>query len=162
MAAVARAWCSRSRQDGPLKLKTMVRWMSQVQDGRGDDGIAEHFAPVGQSPVLGRSSRVRSSKTWKNDEVAWVDSMGRRPTSSIYAEVRIDRRDRIRPLDHTGGQLLFRLVSAAYEKRSLAVASHSPFEDWGRFLPDQPTAVSLLDRLCLDIALWESQCSVVG
>ncbi len=52
------------------------------------------------------------------------------------------------PLDHTGGQLLFRLVSAAYEKRSLAVASHSPFEDWGRFLPDQPTAVSLLDRLC--------------
>lgn len=52
------------------------------------------------------------------------------------------------PLDHTGGQLLFRLVSAAYEKRSLAVGSHSPFEDWGRFLPDQPTAVSLLDRLC--------------
>jgi DNA replication protein DnaC len=52
------------------------------------------------------------------------------------------------PLDHTGCQLLFRLVSAAYEKRSLAVGSHSPFEDWGRFLPDQPTAVSLLDRLC--------------
>jgi DNA replication protein DnaC len=52
------------------------------------------------------------------------------------------------PLDHTGCQLLFRLVSAAYEKRSLAIASHSPFEDWGRFLPDQPTAVSLLDRLC--------------
>lgn len=52
------------------------------------------------------------------------------------------------PLDHTGCQLLFRLVSAAYEKRSLAVASHSPFEEWGRFLPDQPTAVSLLDRLC--------------
>jgi DNA replication protein DnaC len=52
------------------------------------------------------------------------------------------------PLDHTGCQLLFRLISAAYEKRSVAIASHSPFEDWGRFLPDQPTAVSLLDRLC--------------
>ena len=52
------------------------------------------------------------------------------------------------PLDHTGCQLLFRLVAAAYEKRSLAIASHSPFENWGRFLPDQPTAVSLLDRLC--------------
>lgn len=47
------------------------------------------------------------------------------------------------PLDHTGCQLLFRLVAAAYEKRSLAIASHSPFENWGRFLPDQPTAVSL-------------------
>ncbi len=52
------------------------------------------------------------------------------------------------PLDHTGCQLLFRVIAAAYEKRSLAIASHTPFEDWGRFLPDQPTAVSLLDRLC--------------
>jgi DNA replication protein DnaC len=52
------------------------------------------------------------------------------------------------PLDHTGCQLLFRLIAAAYERRSVAIASHSPFDQWGRFLPDQPTAVSLLDRLC--------------
>ncbi len=52
------------------------------------------------------------------------------------------------PLDHTGCQLMFRLVAAAYERRAVAIASHSPFEAWGRFLPDQPTAVSLLDRLC--------------
>jgi DNA replication protein DnaC len=52
------------------------------------------------------------------------------------------------PLDHTGCQLLFRLVSAGYERRSIAIGSHTPFEQWGRFLPDQPTAVSLLDRLC--------------
>jgi DNA replication protein DnaC len=52
------------------------------------------------------------------------------------------------PLHHTGCQLLFRLIAAAYERRSVAIASHSPFEQWGRFLPDQPTAVSLLDRLC--------------
>ena len=38
------------------------------------------------------------------------------------------------PMDHTGAQLFFRLVSAAYERRSLGVASHSPFEEWGRFL----------------------------
>ncbi|MGN6243240.1 MAG: IS21-like element helper ATPase IstB [Motilibacteraceae bacterium] len=51
------------------------------------------------------------------------------------------------PLDSTGSQLLFRFVAAAYERRSLAIASHWPFEDWGRFLPDHSTAVSLLDRL---------------
>ncbi len=51
------------------------------------------------------------------------------------------------PLDDTGSQLLFRFVAAAYERRSLGVASHWPFEDWGRFLPVQTTAVSLLDRL---------------
>jgi DNA replication protein DnaC len=51
------------------------------------------------------------------------------------------------PLDDTGAQLLFRLVAAAYERRSLAIASHWPFESWGRFLPEHTTAVSLLDRL---------------
>ncbi len=51
------------------------------------------------------------------------------------------------PLDDTGAQLLFRLVAAAYERRSLGIASHWPFESWGRFLPEHTTAVSLLDRL---------------
>ena len=51
------------------------------------------------------------------------------------------------PLGDTGTQLLFRLVSAAYERRSLGIASHWPFESWGRFLPEHTTAASLLDRL---------------
>jgi DNA replication protein DnaC len=51
------------------------------------------------------------------------------------------------PMDNTGAQLFFRLVAAAYERRSLGIASHWPFEEWGRFLPDHATAVSLLDRL---------------
>jgi DNA replication protein DnaC len=49
------------------------------------------------------------------------------------------------PLDDTGAQLLFRLVSAAYERRALGVGSHWPFDQWGRFLPEHTTAVSLLD-----------------
>jgi DNA replication protein DnaC len=51
------------------------------------------------------------------------------------------------PLDLTGTQLLFRFVAAAYERRSLGVASHWPFEAWGRFLPEHTTAASMLDRL---------------
>ncbi|MDP9824058.1 IS21-like element helper ATPase IstB [Nocardioides massiliensis] len=51
------------------------------------------------------------------------------------------------PLDDTGAQLLFRFVAAAYERRSLGIASHWPFESWGRFLPEHTTAVSMLDRL---------------
>jgi DNA replication protein DnaC len=51
------------------------------------------------------------------------------------------------PLDEIGTQLLFRFVAAAYERRSLGVASHWPFDQWGRFLPQQSTAASLLDRL---------------
>ena len=51
------------------------------------------------------------------------------------------------PLDDTAAQLLFRLVAAAYERRALAIGSHWPFDQWGRFLPEHTTAVSLLDRL---------------
>jgi DNA replication protein DnaC len=51
------------------------------------------------------------------------------------------------PLDDNGAQLFFRLVAAAYERRALGIGSHRPFEDWGRFLPEHTTAVSLLDRL---------------
>jgi len=50
-------------------------------------------------------------------------------------------------LDDTAAQLLFRLVAAAYERRSLAIASHWPFDQWGRFLPEHTTAASMLDRL---------------
>jgi DNA replication protein DnaC len=51
------------------------------------------------------------------------------------------------PMDDTGAQLFFRIVSAAYERKALGIGSHWPFEDWGRFLPEHSTAVSLLDRL---------------
>jgi DNA replication protein DnaC len=44
-------------------------------------------------------------------------------------------------------QLLFRFVAAAYERRSLGIASHWPFDQWGRFLPEQSTAAALLDRI---------------
>jgi DNA replication protein DnaC len=51
------------------------------------------------------------------------------------------------PLDARGSQLLFRFVAAMYERRSLAIASHWPFEEWGRFFPETVTATSLLDRV---------------
>ena len=51
------------------------------------------------------------------------------------------------PLDDTGAQLLFRFIAGAYEHRALAIGSHWPFDQRGRFLPEHTTAVSLLDRL---------------
>lgn len=51
------------------------------------------------------------------------------------------------PLDDLGAQLLFRFIAAAYERRSLAIASHWPFDQWGRFLPEHTTATALLDRV---------------
>ncbi|HEV8064424.1 MAG TPA: IS21-like element helper ATPase IstB [Acidimicrobiales bacterium] len=75
------------------------------------------------------------------------NSVGRLIDQVVRAELVIIDEIGFAPLDHTGAQLFFRLVAAAYERRSLAIASHWPFEDWARFLPEETTAVSLLDRL---------------
>jgi len=75
------------------------------------------------------------------------NSVGKQIAALLHCELVIVDEVGLAPLDATGTQLLFRLVAGAYERRSLAIASHWPFEDWGRFLPEQTTAVSLLDRL---------------
>jgi DNA replication protein DnaC len=75
------------------------------------------------------------------------NSVGRLIEQIVRADLVLIDEVGFAPLDHTGGQLLFRLVAAAYERRSLGIASHWPFEEWGRFLPEETTAVSLLDRL---------------
>jgi hypothetical protein len=67
--------------------------------------------------------------------------------ASITALFKLLRGSHPKLADETGTQLLFRLVAAGYERRSLGLASHWPFEDWGTFLPVPSTAAALLDRL---------------
>ena len=75
------------------------------------------------------------------------NSVGRVIDNVLRAELVIVDELGFAPLDDTGAQLLFRFVAAAYERRSLGIASHWPFESWGRFLPEHTTAASMLDRL---------------
>jgi DNA replication protein DnaC len=75
------------------------------------------------------------------------NSVGRVIEQMMKADLIIIDEIGFAPLDDTGAQLFFRIVAAAYERRALGIGSHWPFEDWGRFLPEHSTAVSLLDRL---------------
>jgi len=75
------------------------------------------------------------------------NSVGRVIENILRAEFIIVDELGFAPLDDNGAQLLFRFVAAAYERRSLGVASHWPFDQWGRFLPEHTTAASMLDRL---------------
>ena len=75
------------------------------------------------------------------------NSVGRVIETLLRADLVIIDELGFAPLDDTSAQLLFRLVAAAYERRALGIGSHWPFEQWGRFLPEHTTAVSLLDRL---------------
>ena len=79
--------------------------------------------------------------------VASIQTLGRRLEQVTTPDLVIIDDLGFAPLDDTGSDLLFRFVAAAYEHRSLGVASHWPFESWGRFLPEHTTAVALLDRL---------------
>lgn len=75
------------------------------------------------------------------------NSVGKVIDQILRAEVVIVDEVGFAPVDDVGGQLLFRFVAAAYERVPLGIASHWPFDQWGRFLPEHTTAVSLLDRL---------------
>jgi DNA replication protein DnaC len=75
------------------------------------------------------------------------NSVGKTIESILRAEFVICDELGLAPLDDNGAQLLSRFVAAAYERRSLGVASHWPFDQWGRFLPEHTTAASLIDRL---------------
>ena len=75
------------------------------------------------------------------------NSVGRVIETVLRADLVIVDELGFAPLDAIGAQLLFRFVAAAYERRSLGVASHWPFDQWGRFLPEHTTAASMLDRL---------------
>ena len=75
------------------------------------------------------------------------NSVGRVIDQTLRAEAVIVDEVGFAPLDDTGAQLLFRFVGAAYERVPLGIGSHWPFDQWGRFLPEHTTAVSLLDRL---------------
>jgi len=50
------------------------------------------------------------------------------------------------PLDPVAANHLFRLVSAAYETRSLVLTSNWGFQQWTNFLPDATSATAILDR----------------
>ena len=65
-------------------------------------------------------------------------------SSGLPNPVSPQRDDQLLPLSHL---TLTDRAAAAYERRSLGIGSHWPFEDWGRFLPEHTTAVSLLNRL---------------
>ena len=75
------------------------------------------------------------------------NSVGKTITNILRADLIIIDEIGFAPMDTTGAELFFRLVAAAYERRSLGIGSHWPFEQWGKFLPEHTTAVSLLDRL---------------
>src|SRR5262245_11117739 len=75
------------------------------------------------------------------------NSVGRVIETILRAEYVIVDKLGFEPLDDNGAQLLFRFVAGAHGRRSPRLASHCPFDQWGRFLPEHTTAGAMPDRL---------------
>jgi DNA replication protein DnaC len=51
------------------------------------------------------------------------------------------------PIDKQGAQLLFRIVSDSYERRSLVITTNMEFSRWGSIFTDDQMAAAMIDRL---------------
>ena len=49
--------------------------------------------------------------------------------------------------DQAETSVLFELISARYERRSLLITANQPFGDWGRIFPDPAMTLAAVDRL---------------
>ena len=51
------------------------------------------------------------------------------------------------PLDLESGQLLFSVISNAYERLSLIITTNLPFNEWGPLFADEQLAAAIIDRI---------------
>lgn len=49
--------------------------------------------------------------------------------------------------DQAETSVLFELIAARYERRSLLITANQPFGDWGKIFPDQAMTLAAVDRL---------------
>jgi DNA replication protein DnaC len=49
--------------------------------------------------------------------------------------------------DQAETSVLFELISARYERRSMLITANQPFAEWGKIFPDQAMTLAAIDRL---------------
>ena len=60
------------------------------------------------------------------------------------------------PFSKAGAELLFEVVSRAYERQSLVVTTNLPFEEWTEVLGSERLTGALLDRLTHRVHILEA------
>ena len=57
--------------------------------------------------------------------------------------------------DQAETSVLFELIGARYERRSLLVTANQPFGEWGKVFPDQAMTLAVVDRLVHHATIFE-------
>lgn len=84
---------------------------------------------------------VRLSEAFK------AGTLERLLTSILKAELLIIDEWGYVPVDRQGAQLLFRILSDSYERRSLIITTNLEFSKWGTIFTDDQMAAAMIDRV---------------
>jgi DNA replication protein DnaC len=57
--------------------------------------------------------------------------------------------------DHAETSVLFELIGARYERRSMLITANQPFADWSRVFPDHAVLIAAVDRLVHHAIIFE-------
>ena len=57
--------------------------------------------------------------------------------------------------DQAETSVLFELIGARYERRSLLITANQPFGEWGKIFPDQAMTLAVIDRLVHHASIFE-------
>src|SRR6202007_1451038 len=57
--------------------------------------------------------------------------------------------------DQAETSVLFELIAARYERRSMLITANQPFGEWGKIFPDQAMTVAVVDRLVHHATIFE-------
>ncbi|MGH7082289.1 MAG: IS21-like element helper ATPase IstB, partial [Acetobacteraceae bacterium] len=57
--------------------------------------------------------------------------------------------------DHAETSVLFELIGARYERRSLLITANQPFADWSKVFPDHAMLIAAIDRLIHHSIIFE-------
>ncbi len=87
---------------------------------------------------------------------------GRRPVGLEAAVAYVDRYDLLIlddlsyvHKDHAETSVLFELIGARYERRSMLITANQPFADWNKVFPDHAMMIAAIDRLVHHSIIFE-------
>jgi len=89
------------------------------------------------------------------------DATARNLTGAVNAMIeqaglRIIAQKRLRiTKDQAETSVLFELISARYERRSLLITANQPFGEWGKVFPDPAMTLAAVDRLVHHSTIFE-------
>jgi DNA replication protein DnaC len=64
--------------------------------------------------------------------------------------------------DQAETSVLFELISARYERRSMLITANQPFGAWGKIFPDQAMTLAAIDRLVHHATILEMNVDTIG